>query len=97
MKKVLYATSYILITANATMSQMHSYPFVETLLPQYAYLPNGTWGYLGYYEGTFGTVSGAQQGSLVSITVSYDGVTKTGSVVAPAPGNTTSMNFTYGG
>ncbi|MHB8565531.1 MAG: Ig-like domain repeat protein [Nitrososphaerales archaeon] len=87
--------TYILVTANATVSQMHSYSFLEMLLPQYGYLPNGTWGYLGYYEGTFGAVSGAQQGLAVSVSVSYGGLAKTGSVVASAQGKTASLSLIF--
>ncbi|MHB8565534.1 MAG: NHL repeat-containing protein [Nitrososphaerales archaeon] len=87
---------YILVTANASISAMHSSPFGEMVFPQYGYLPNGTWGYLGYYKGTFGAVSGGQTGLNVTITVTYNGVSQSGSVDSPVQGKTASVSFVFG-
>jgi hypothetical protein len=95
----IYATTHnhgeILFTANATIYEMHSSPFTESALPQYGTLPNGTYGYLGYYRGTFAAVSGGQKGANVTISVEYDGVSETGSAISPGVGNTTSVNFVF--
>ena len=85
----------ILFTANATIYETHSTPFTESAIAQYGTLPNGTYGYLGYYQGTFAAVSGGQEGAKVSITVTYDGVSETGYALSPGTGNTTTVNFVF--
>ncbi|MGI0090274.1 MAG: hypothetical protein ACREBS_01065 [Nitrososphaerales archaeon] len=85
----------ILFTANATISSMHSSPFTESALPKFGTLPNDTYGYLGYYQGTFAAVSGGQKGANVSITVTYGGVTQTGYAQSPGFGNVTNVSFVF--
>jgi hypothetical protein len=86
---------YLLVTATATISNMHSGPFYEAIFPQFGYLSTGTWGYLGYYEGTFAAVSGGQQGLVVTISVTFDDTTLTGSLVSPAAGSSNSTSFVF--
>lgn len=92
-----YKGPFILLTANATISSLHSLQFLEEVFPQYGYLPNGTWGYIGYYQGTFGAVAGGGiSGMKVDITVLYNGQSITnGTTVGPA-GETTVVDFTFG-
>ena len=85
----------ILFTANASIFNMHSSTFTESAVPQYGTLPNGTYGYLGYYQGIFTAVSGGQKGANVTITVNYDGVSETASALSPGVGNTTSVDFLF--
>lgn len=86
----------LLVSANDTISQMHSALYYETLLPQYGYFANGTWGYLGYYYGTFEAISGGQEGLTATVTVTYNGQSLTNETVSAAPGKTSYVDFTFG-
>ena len=88
-------SSYILVSANATVSDMHSSQFLESVFPQYGYLSNGAWGYLGYYQGTFGAVAAGTTNMTVWVTVTYNGVSMTNSTLSPNKGSTSYVNFVF--
>lgn len=84
----------IYFTANASISRSS---WTDLAVAQEGYLPNGNWGYLGYYEGTVGAVSGCQQGMKITITVSYESSVNSTIAVCPAAGGVLQANLNLTG
>jgi hypothetical protein len=84
----------IYFTASASTS---STSWTASAIAQEGYLPSGSWGYLGYYAGTVGAVSGCSPGSSITITVSYLAATNSTSAICPAVGNTLDVDLTLTG
>ena len=90
-----YSTHQVLLQANVAINgRMFSSTFYEGATAQYGDRPNGTYGYLGYYQTIFGAVSGCQQGHSVAVEVTYNGVTQSQTATCPAFSKTTTLNFT---
>ncbi|MHB8565686.1 MAG: alkaline phosphatase family protein [Nitrososphaerales archaeon] len=95
-------TIYTPIAANAKFmsatisinSKPFSSVFNEEAFPQFGYRLNGTWGYMGYYQSNFGAISGCQPGSLITLTVMYNGNTESATNQCPARSSSASINIT---
>jgi hypothetical protein len=86
---------YIFPATVSINGQLFSSTFYESLFAQFKLvigLP-----YAGYYNGTFWAISGCQQGSNITLTVSIKGVVGSGTVACPAPGNTKYINLSFSG
>ena len=49
--------------------------------------------YAGFYGSTFGAISGCQPGSMITLTATVSGLTKSASALCPGYGNSTSINL----
>ncbi|MDG6905661.1 MAG: hypothetical protein JRN20_07750 [Nitrososphaerota archaeon] len=84
---------YVYTASIAINGKQFSAVFTETLYAQYQLVPGLP--YAGYYGSTFGAISGCQQGATITLTATVNGVTKSGSALCPAVGNSTSINMSF--
>ena len=84
---------YIFPASVAINGKQFSATFYESLYAQFQLIPSLP--YAGFYGGTFGAISGCQQGATITLTATVNGVTKSASGLCPAAGNTTSINMSF--
>ena len=84
---------YIFPASIAINGKQFSATFYESLFAQFQLVPGGQ--YAGYCAGTFGAISGCQQGVNITLTVTMNGATKSASALCPADGNSTSINLIF--
>ncbi|MDG6922666.1 MAG: Ig-like domain repeat protein, partial [Nitrososphaerota archaeon] len=84
---------YVYPASVAINGKQFSSTFYESLIAQFQLVPGQQ--YAGYYQGTFGAISGCQEGATITITATVNGMTESTSALCPAPGNSTSISLNF--
>lgn len=90
-----YQSSQYIFPASISINGIrYSSVFYESIQPQYELIPGMP--YAGYYSGTFGAISGCENGVNITITTTINGITESSSAICPSPGNAATINFVFG-
>ena len=84
---------YFFPASVAINGRQFSATFYESLIAQFQLVPGEP--YAGYYAGTFGAISGCQEGSNITLTATVNGTTESGWTLCPAAGKTTTINMNF--
>jgi hypothetical protein len=90
-----YTSLQRLVQANVSINgKAYSANFYEGVIAQYGRTSTGAYGYLGYYQGIFGAISGCQQGYSITVWVTYNGISQSSTVACPAYAKSAQVNIT---
>ena len=84
---------YLFSASVAINGKPFSAVFTESLYAQFQLVPSLP--YAGFYGSTFGAISGCQPGSMITLTATVSGLTKSASALCPGYGNSTSINLSF--